>query len=316
MSVFNFEEFTDYIVEHIAEYLPALEHPQIKIHKVTKNNGMVLTSLEILEEGEHVTPSIYLERFYNEYRVEDNIGEILSRIARFFMEHKADVQIDFQSFRDFEIAKNHIVFRLINREWNEETLENCPYLMWNDLAISFRWLAFQDEAGIASALIGRKELDEWGINIEELYLHAMKNTARRFPISLINMEDLLVNGNYMSEEEVQKLRREFAQLKQSNEYVAMYVLTNEQRVNGASAVLYEGALKAIAEQLQSDLYILPSSIHEVIIVPDSARISEGVLRDMVLDANYTVVEKQERLSDQVYHYSREKDAVKIVGIDD
>lgn len=315
MSVLYFEEFTEYIEDHIVEYLPMLENPQIKIHKVTKNNGMVLTSLEILDEGEHVTPSIYLERFYDMYRVEKNIEDIMKEIADFFVQHRADVQIDFEALRNFEMTKEHIVFRLVNKEWNEALLENCPYIMWNDLAISFRWLVCQDEKGIASAIISNNELESWGIDLEELYLLAMKNTARCFPITLMNMEDIVMQENYTSKESKDEFNREFAQLKESKSYIAMYVLTNEQRVNGATTVLYEGALKAIAEQLQSDFYILPSSIHEVILVEDSCGVSKKMLRDMVLEANYTVVETQERLSDNVYHYSMKDDCTTVVAFE-
>lgn len=313
MCVLNFKEFTEYIKNHIKEQLYDSINPCVKVQEIVKNNGKVMTALEIIEESNPVTPSIYLERYYNEYRVENNLDKILVEIADFFQAHKDDIQISIEDYSSFEIVRDKVVIRLINKEWNSALLKDCPHVEWNDLAVSFRWLAYQNQSGIASALVGNKELDLWGIELNELYQLALKNTETRFPVVLIDMEEAVLNGGSISQADRERLQSDFQKVKETEDYIEMYVLTNEQRVNGASVILYDGVLQFVADQLQNNFYILPSSIHEFIIIADEHKLSAALLKNMVLEANYSVVEKQERLANSVYYYDRFLDQVTVVG---
>ena len=91
----------------------------------------------------------------------------------------------------------------------------------------------------------------------------------------------------------------------------MYVLSNQKRVFGAAGLLYDRVLSDAGVRLEDDFYVLPSSVHEVILVPDHVAGSEKELRIMVHEVNHTQVEPEEILSESVYHYDRKKHSLSI-----
>ena len=92
----------------------------------------------------------------------------------------------------------------------------------------------------------------------------------------------------------------------------MYVLTNTEKSFGASAVLFPAVLKAVREHLQSDYYVLPSSIHECIIIPADENLNPAALHEMVKEINEEHVAPEELLGDSVYFYSQKKQRLEIV----
>ncbi len=79
----------------------------------------------------------------------------------------------------------------------------------------------------------------------------------------------------------------------------MFCLTNKAKMNGASLLLQEDIRKQIGECLGSDYFVIPSSIHEVLILPDNGIFQVPELNAMVQEVNETQVERQEQLSDKV-----------------
>jgi len=93
----------------------------------------------------------------------------------------------------------------------------------------------------------------------------------------------------------------------------LYVQTNSMGICGACTILYPNQLKNFADTVNADLVILPSSIHEVLLIPYEAKLSFPELTNMVTHINRAEVSVEDRLSDQVYLYSRELDTVIIAG---
>ena len=89
----------------------------------------------------------------------------------------------------------------------------------------------------------------------------------------------------------------------------MYVLSNKLKIHGATSIVYPGLLEDIAERLCSDLIIIPSSIHEVLIIPESYIDSQDNLppdyESMIREVNETQLTDDEVLGDCVYHYRRD-----------
>ena len=189
-------------------------------------------------------------------------------------------------------------YYLLNYEKNKELLTDAPYIMWHDLAITFRWLAHQDEVGIASALITHRECHLWNITVPEIYEVALNNTERLFPWECHDMIELLkkMDGAPLAEELCELSCK-------------MYVLTNEQRVNGAGVVLYQGVLSQVAKRLHGSFYLFPSSIHEMLLVPEQEGQSVSYFKSMVKEANETTVSQGEVLSENIYYYDVEKERV-------
>ena len=195
--------------------------------------------------------------------------------------------------------RDRIVYRLVNYEKNKEILEDCPHLRLYDLALTFRWVAHSDDIGISTALVTNQELQVWGISMNELLLAARENTPRLFPVHMIDMDEMIAQAGIP--------------ISLDESAIPMYIMTNEQEVNGASVLLYDNVLESFALEKKTDFYILPSSIHEVILVPSNKIDDPSALFTMVSDANNTVVALGDILSDSVYYYNRRKNQIVPVG---
>lgn len=135
----------------------------------------------------------------------------------------------------------------------------------------------------------------WGISLNELLLAARENTPRLFPAQMVDMDEMIQRAGVSFPEE--------------ENTIPMYIMTNRQEVNGASVLLYDDVLQEFASQKKTDFYILPSSIHEVILVPSNRIDNPAQLFTMVADANQTVVALGDVLSDSVYYYNRRKNQI-------
>lgn len=190
----NYEEFLDYIKENIIEvFKNYLENNneneqefdeeclEVELHKVVKNNGIVLDGLTLRTKGECVAPNIYLNSYFESYQMGKPITMIMEEIIYRYQKAKEENNIVLADILDFSAVKDRIVLRLVNYEKNKELLKNCPYKKYLDLAVTFRYIASKDALGIASSLISNQEFMSWKVSVDELYQIALFNTMREFP---------------------------------------------------------------------------------------------------------------------------------------
>lgn len=301
----NYNEFLYYIKDNVAEELEkyvGYEGASVDIVKITKNNAIELDGITITKEGEKISPTIYLNGLYNDYLQGKAISTIAEDIVRDRLINTSDIEFKIENIYEFENIKDNIIFRVVNYERNKEQLESCPYIPFNDLAITFRWVAHKDSIGVATSMITNKEVDMWSVSKSDLYKLALENNERIFPGTITNMRKLF--DDYMGELNI-------ADESQLDTGVELYVLTNELGINGASCMLYRNILKNFAAQKESNLFILPSSIHEVIVVPESSIDDRNYLRELVESANKTVVGLMDVLSDTVYYYDRQDNKIVV-----
>lgn len=294
----EYREFINYIRDNIRNELVGYEKASIIVKKIVKNNSIELDGLIIKNEDESVAPTIYLNRFYSDYREGAPIDCILKEIAKLHINNVDSFKLGVKDMSSFTTIEDRVIARVVNYEKNKEMLEDCPYIKLNDLAVTFRWLAHKDEIGIATALICNKELEKWGIEMRTLSNAAIKNTPRIFPSKINDMRSILKNYIDSSYCESDDMR--------------LYVLTNEQGINGATCMVYPDILKKFADSKKKNLYILPSSVHEVILIPTEAELDVKGLRKLVRDANNTVVCLGDILSDSVYYYDRKTNNISIM----
>lgn len=297
----NYNQFLNYVKENILAELEFYDSANVTISKVTKNNSVTLDGLCIRRNEDTISPTIYLNRYYEQYIEGRPLKTILYEIAQKHMERTNNIHLDTTDILNFNEIKNGIVVRLVNYERNETLLHDCPYIPFHDLAITFRWLAHQDSDGIASAIISNREFEAWNITTQELMNIALSNTQSLFPAHIQNIRQLL--SEYLDEDA----------LCGSENDMNLYVLTNAQEINGATCMLYDEILDRFARQIDSDLYILPSSIHEVILVPAKDVTDNYDMNQMVCDANNSVVALMDILSDSVYYYSKENHNLQILS---
>lgn len=286
----NFEEFTNTIIEHVSN---RLDDVTVKCQPVRKNNGVELHGLLFLDKG-NISPTIYIDTFYSQYETGRPLADIMDDIIIMYQDNKSNEVVDISFFTDFEKVKTKIICSLVNYELNEELLKDIPHYRFLDLVIIFKVYIDSFVDGIATILIRNKHLDIWNVSKETLKNLAIPNTPRILPYELSNMGTIL---NELLESEGE----DFNEL---NLEIPMYVLSNKVHMYGAVSLLYEDILKELSNKLNSDLYILPSSIHELILIPVSSRMDEEEFSQMVKEVNATQLSKDEILSDHVYYYNR------------
>ena len=192
-----------------------------------------------------------------------------------------------------KIAKKSLFVKLVNTERNESLVEQSISKEFLDLSAVVRVVLKMDKEGVASMALSKGDAEILGMTEEEIYAAALANTLRLFPPKLMNL------GRYVE-------MRIGAELPLGEDEVTTYILTNQKEVDGAIYFMSPEVVGAIAEALEDDLYILPSSVNEVLLVRAS-ELEGGVdeLKEMVRDVNETVVSEKDILSYSVYHYDKE-----------
>lgn len=290
----EYKEFVEYIKMN-AGYI-AGEGGNITINHVIKNNGCEMDGLVIMEKGKDIAPTIYLDSFYELYTNGENIKNIIRQIEVIYEQNKNNVTFDVNILKHFDTIKDKIVYKVVNYRSNEKLLEQVPHKRILDLALVFYCLLDNEYGRSATALIYNNNLKNWNVTIDDVYKAALKNTPDLLHSKISSMAALFEKcGVNVDGEEVDL-----------KDYVPsdMYVLTNESKLNGAACILYENVLYDFAQKLGADLYILPSSVHEVILLPKLSMFEKDELVNMVKEVNTEGVAADEVLSDHVYEYNR------------
>lgn len=304
-----YETFQTVLTEKLTQSLaPGF---RILLQKIPKNNGVILDGLCIGKKGASIAPTVYLNSYFERYQEGASIENLTEEILQLYQRDSALLHTDFSILDDFSKLKDRIVYKLIHTKSNEELLNQIPSVPYLDLSIVFYLYLEENDCGQMTALIYNRHLAAWDTCLEELYLLASQNTPDIFPPDLKTMsqimEDILREGqnNGETEEFMQKFSR-------PEPLSPLYVLTNSAGINGACTILYPHVLQDFSRQLKQDLVILPSSIHEVLLLPYDENVSLDELSDMVKQVNQAEVPVEDQLSDHVYYYSCESDQVLIL----
>lgn len=305
----EFKEFTQNLCSEVEQELG--EDFRVEVREIKKNNGIVLQGLMIAPETggvQNVVPTIYLDDLFKAYRSGMDFAAVVRTLLTVYRKNTLEERIDMEFFRSFEKVRSRICFRLIGKARNEELLEDVPHMEFLDLAVCF-YYAYQGEPlGEGTILIHNSHMEMWGTCVEELYALAKENTPSLFPWECSSLDEILkgLTGWDICEEDGDSKNGSFGD-------IPMRVLSNHKRLHGASCVLYPGLLEELALMRQSNLYILPSSLHEVIILEDTGREDEEELRQMIAFINATEVAPEEVLSDSLYYYDIEEKRVRIIA---
>lgn len=303
----DYSEFLNYIEESVKKITEDTAY--ISIHNVIKNNALELDGLVILERDQNVSPTIYLNDYYTEYLDGRELDSIIEEIYNLYQENRGKFDFPLDYFKDFNRIKSRIAYKLINYERNQKLLSMVPHRKILDLAIVYYCVIDSEQLGCATALIYNNHMKLWDTSEEELFRLADENTPNLFRPVLRNMEEILQEmllNEKMAEEDTNEILDD---MQSRNTEVPMYVLTNESKLNGAVCLFYTNVLKEFCNNMNRDIYILPSSIHEVILIPSIRHNEVNRLESMVREVNETQVENEEILSDNVYIYDRSTDCL-------
>lgn len=304
----NYEVFKEEVKNKFREYLPEqYRERELKVTKITKVNR-TLEGIYLAAEvdGKCVSPTVYIEDMYENYKRCGDFQEVLQGVADAMVEAFSvgvqDMELDFSD------VSGNIVFQLVNTEQNKEMLERMPHREFQDLSVIYRCVVAMDERGVQSALFDSRLADLSGLTEEQLFNLAMENTRRLLPPRVRTMEEVLLEAlgkDAVLSGEIQETLEMGASVG-----MKMYVISNERAIMGAASILYEDVLQELSGKLGGSFYVLPSSVHEMIAVPESAGILK-FLAEMVPEVNMNSVVLAERLSNQVYRYDKDSGKLSI-----
>lgn len=296
----NYEIFKEVVAEKFMDYLPEeYKGMRLEVRPVEKVNKM-MDGLTLTGDGVRISPTMYINNMYDSYLQTEDLQEVLVSAAKTMDEAMKDAP-DILPAVDMGNAKDNIVFQLVNTEQNKEMLAGAPNRQFQDLSIMYRWVIKVEDAGVQSTVIRNELAEQLGFTEEQLFKLAVENTRRIFPPTLKNMNEV-IRDMFMKD----GMPSEIADMMigEIPPEQAMYVISNERGINGAISMLYEDKLHGLAEELGTDLYIMPSSVHEVIAVSSNMG-DPNELAAMVAEINMDQVSLEERLSNQVYHYDKD-----------
>ena len=287
----------------------------VRIYKVMKNNSLELHSLVVRKEDINIAPNIYLKPYYKAYLEGVSLEEIADRLCVIY-NSCSEPELNQRFSYTLEEMKPYIFYRLVSFEKNQKLLKTVPYFRYLDLAITFHCLVRDDEEGIGTVRITNEHMSLWELTPEILKELAVQNTEKLFPYSIKSMEEVLLGmlkdtapGETEEMQQILSLESNHRGEEVRQARPMMYILTNRKGINGATCLLYKDVIRNFARQIKADLYLLPSSIHEIILVPRERNMKVEALSKMVEDVNRTQVAEEEVLSDHVYYYSLEKDTI-------
>lgn len=273
----------------------------VRLNDVMKNNGVILSGLTLMQDESNISPTIYLNNYYEDYENgETTLGMVINDVIDVYNRNKVNRNLDMRYLLDYENVKERIVFKLINTEKNRELLSDVPHLEFLDLSVVFQVLISDESIGSASVLIHNAHIKLWGVDNNELYKRAMKNTPALLEYEIKSMNDVI--SEIMSVDD------------DSGAYsgeMPMYVLSNKRKTDGAACMLYPELIGDFAKAAGSGLYIIPSSIHEILLLP-AWSVDEGEeLRNIIKEVNETQLLAEDVLSDSLYYYDIDLKEIKI-----
>ena len=274
----------------------------IELHTdVILNNGTTHIALILYKNGEKLHPQIYLERFFEDYKRGKTMKEILQDVMTTYEEALKNINPDSLSgIEDWEQVKGRLAFRLLSKERNKETLENYVYKEFLDLAAIVTFCAEIDEQGVKAIRVTHDLAERWNVSKEEILQAAEENTESLFPVRMEPILDTLCRVADISRDDLPE------EVLAEEDSPQIMVLTNYLGVNGATVILYDSFLQQVYEKLGGKFIILPSSIHEVIVMPSASAPHAADSQKMVEQINRSAVKEEEILSDSVYLYDGEK----------
>lgn len=295
----TYEDFKQKLVEEILNYLP-LEYSEydVSISEVVKNNNSVNEALIIKQNDLNIAPTIYIKSYYEDYCCGDSFDAVCSKIAGVRIDAQCCKTFDTDKILDIDAVRDYIYIGLVNLERNSEVLMNRPHREFLDLAIVYYIdITKVDDnckgMGCLQVVITDDLMEQYRMNEEELYELAMKNTNDIKP-KCKYLHDI-ISSSFQSEDSI------LEDIPGIKNYNVMY-LTNENNCKGSAMVFNNKVLNYASEKLGGDYYILPSSIHELILVSALADMPKEAMYNMVHEVNMNSVCPEDYLSDSIYYY--------------
>ena len=307
-----YEAFLETLTQDLQQALG--EDFQFLLRPLPKNNGVTLDGLTIQGPGVSLAPTIYLNPYYDQFLQGMSMDEIRSDILHLYYTTPAPDFIREEDFTRFDQVKGKLMFRVIHTASNQVLLSDVPHLPYLDLSIIFFLALGRTDSGQLTTLVHNEHASLWGMDANGLWRYARENTPLEYPPSIRSMDSLLKEIARTHSDGVCRERALEALFSEKQAgSLPLSILTNASGLYGASCMLYQNVLKDFADRLGSDVIVLPSSVHEVLLTPDTSDPSYEMLSETVASINRRDVPLEDQLSNQVYLYTRADGRIRIVS---
>ena len=292
----TFTDFKEAVLQGVSDV--AEEGYTVMSEQMQKNNGISREGMVIRKEGCGVSPVFYFDQLYKKYLNGMPLDVMSNVIWSFYKLCKEGSPFPVEEFLDWSKIKDQLFLRVVSTEMNREILGDSVHREVLDLSsIVYARIGSLSDTETGYIRIKRQHLELWGQSEQEVYDTALQNTRKDTVCYRSVAEDLKL------EEEEGEMCMGRALIQMDN---PMYILSNQIRQFGAVYMLFPEIMDRIVEERDSDVFVLPSSVHETILINATDSVSPAFLQFMVQDVNESVVPKDEQLSNHVYIYSREK----------
>lgn len=300
----DIDSFANIVKDNVKEQLGSSYH--VTVCETDKNNGVVYTGVRVEKEDSDISPIVYLN---NQFKMYENGTVTLPEITNYVTSASKEKSpaIDRKQFLNYDSVSEKIVFKLINTERNRELLEDIPHVEFLDLSVVFQCMLAGEVNGLAAMLVHNVHMKLWDVTVDDLFEAAKKNTLHLMGCEIKNMGEVLCE---IMGEDAQGDFDYDACIAGFGASVPMYVLSNRYRVEGAVCMFYPEILSDICNMLKSSFYIIPSSIHEVLILPADSITESREIIEMIKEINDTQVAEEEILSYSLYYYDADCGGIK------
>lgn len=295
----DYQRFIERVERNIMTYLPNPAGMSAEVREVHKNNGITLQGLTIKAENSNIAPTIYLEQFYDEYNQGHEFSEVMSDIAAAYVNSSKGV---IPGFTLEELDNNKLFGELVCTERNEELLRDIPFKTVFDgrYAVIFRYQVKMDDID-GSVLVTDDIAQIKGLSEEDLYKYATSNSGEQNTPKLQTMGSVLAAmlGDSSIDADVPNL----------------YVLCNETQHYGSFMIMRPDTQEILMDSFDSDLLVIPSSIHELLLMKYNSNIDVKAVNKMIQEVNQTVVDSEDILGDEYFLLRRTDEGFAFAGND-
>ena len=304
----NKDEFIKMIKDEILECMPEeFRDYTVRIDEVNKSGDVRLHGLCLIKGNNGAAPILYLEPYFEMYREGMNKEELLGVIADKYYDIVRNAPNIVIPDMSFENTKDNLRVRLVYNKTNRNYLVDHVHC---DAGCGYSLVAYADLSNrlFDGAIVNiRKDmLEPYGLDENEVIKAAMEGSIKNCPARLSYIEDSLMSMMAGGEKE------NLLDLDRIDLSRGVLVLTTEDNFAGAATLFYPGVKEKIAKLMDWDYFILPSSVHEVLMIPADGRFSAKELAMMVKAVNSNEVSKEDQLGNRVLFYDRENSELCVV----
>lgn len=292
----DYETFKQEFAEDIKEKLSQKGYGEVEtnFHNIEKTNQNY-EAISVVPAGGNIGVNYNIENAFASYEHSGDYEGVLASATGAIASGLDQVPVvNVNALMNYEIMKEKLSVEVISAEVNEELLAKVPHDRIEDLAVVYRFIMESNEDGRASILVNNDLIERMGVTHEQLRADALENSPEIRPAVIQGMNEVM-------KEMMGPEAYEMFGIPDDTEEM-MFIATVPDKNSGAGVLAYQDFMDQAAEKIGGDFFILPSSIHEILLVPDDGQKGADELKAMVMDVNATQVSPEERLSDNVYHY--------------